>query len=321
MEKSDPAGWYGEAPEALAETLFIVEGPLDRAALACCGIDRGEVIALVGTALDVTLFPKTVKRVILALDGDQAGREGMQRLARDLRSVGIKTTIAAPDDTDLGKDCSERYRRAGSAGIAYVLDAWEQAQERPAGAPIPRPRPLPVSTVPSINDGMFSDIPMPADASPIDAKHLGEMFHSCPWYDDTAPSMAAGRAAQWICASETNPTRPHTMGVYRLLLHAFDREAIPMTPALAEHVTVPERMGLAPFINLLRHAYATNNHSLARACVDAVLAGGTAQEHLARSYGQHVRELMQQGSGYMEACATVTAANMAALGERETARQ
>ena len=342
-EKSDPAGWYGEPPAALAESLFIVEGPLDRLALLDAGVDPCEVIALVGTALSVDLLPRNVKRVILALDGDPAGQEAAQKSADAMAFLGILTAIAAPAADGLGKDASERYRRAGSAGLAYIFDAWAQVQERPASAPAPMPSPPPMAApilpseptaqpmpasapAPSINDGMFPDIALPADAPSLDPVLMRDLFHACPWYDDNMPADAPSRAAMWVCAGEQHPSRPHAMAVYGLLLRLFAGGApIVVTPGIASHIGVtpstdprnttrtPVQLGLAPFVALLRTAYATHNHSMARACVDAALSGETAQASQAHTFGQRVRQFMESGLGYFAACQRVTAANMAAL--------
>jgi hypothetical protein len=122
-EKTNVAGWYA-VPE-MSETVIIVEGPLDALAVLATGMDRGDVVALVGTACQARWFPKSVKRVVLSLDGDATGLARADTIAHDLRAEGIAVIQAPPSDDGMGKDASERYRHDGINGLAYLFEAWE----------------------------------------------------------------------------------------------------------------------------------------------------------------------------------------------------
>lgn len=138
-EKTDPAGWYGPSADQLVETVIIVEGPFDRVALLAGGVEPCECLALVGTALNPEMLPRQVQRVVLAFDGDEAGQKAMESIARALYLAGIKTASAIPPGDGQGKDASERYRRAGVAGLAYIFDAWASLMPRPAHVSEPIP--------------------------------------------------------------------------------------------------------------------------------------------------------------------------------------
>lgn len=331
-EKTDPAGWYGPAASDLAPTLFIVEGPLDRVALLAAGMAANEVIALVGTASDsaIQLLPRQVTHVILALDGDAEGQEAAQKSARAMRLAGIQTAIAAPADDGMGKDASERFRRAGSDGLGYLFAAWDSLQGRRASVAMSLPTPPPVAApaAPSapvaaifstpaahVNDGMFPEVER-TTAPALDATLMRDLFSVCPWYDASAPDNAASQAALWICAGEAVPVISHMMAAYGLLLRLFSTGApIAMSEGLRSYLntaSAPSRMGLAPFVALLRTAYMTRNQGMARACVDAALSDSAAPASTG-SYSYRVQQLMHDGLGYFAACAAVTAANIAAL--------
>jgi hypothetical protein len=125
-EKTYPAGWYGYDVLATATFVAICEGPLDRLALAAAGLDLADVLALVGTAARAEWIPANVRGVVLALDGDAAGRERAAALARELQMVGLAVTICAPAAEDgRGKDWAERWRLAGHEGVWSVFEALD----------------------------------------------------------------------------------------------------------------------------------------------------------------------------------------------------
>jgi hypothetical protein len=127
-EKTYPAGWYGYGSLASAERVVICEGPLDRLALMAAGLP--DVVALVGTAARAQWIPASVRGVVLALDGDAAGRERARTLRQELRAAGLEVTIVTPPaDDGQGKDWSERWRRAQWDGVLPVVDAWDALAE------------------------------------------------------------------------------------------------------------------------------------------------------------------------------------------------
>lgn len=118
-EKTNVAGWY--AAPAMADIIIICEGVFDALALMMIGLERQDIVALAGTACDVSWLPQSVQHVILALDGDAVGMDRMNKIAIDLIERGIEVTLAPPPSDDLGKDASERYRKAGYDGLQYIL--------------------------------------------------------------------------------------------------------------------------------------------------------------------------------------------------------
>ncbi len=117
-EKTNVAGWY--AVPDMAAAIVIVEGVFDALTLFVAGLARQDVVALGGTACDVSWLPPQVRDVTIALDGDAAGQQRANKIALDLLARQIKVKLAKVPDDGLGKDASERYRRAGNAGIAYI---------------------------------------------------------------------------------------------------------------------------------------------------------------------------------------------------------
>jgi DNA primase len=118
--KTNPAGWFWD-PQHLPtdEPLVVVEGPFDRlATLAAGGFQPGDVMALVGTALQPIWLQGKIRAILLALDADQAGRDASQRIAQQLafHQVVVEACLL-PADGGGGKDWSERWRRQGNAGM------------------------------------------------------------------------------------------------------------------------------------------------------------------------------------------------------------
>lgn len=115
--KTNPAGWFSVPFEQLARRIILVEGAFDRLTLLAAGFDQREVVALVGTSLQVEWLPPQVRTVVLALDGDQGGREASQRLADHLIREGFAAEMCLPPVDQWGKDWNERWRRRGQEGI------------------------------------------------------------------------------------------------------------------------------------------------------------------------------------------------------------
>jgi hypothetical protein len=115
--KTKPAGWFCAPFEQLAPRLILVEGAFDRLTLLAAGFDRREVVALVGTALQIEWLPPRVRSVVLALDGDQGGQEATRRMADQLAQEGFVVETCLPPEDAWGKDWNERWRRIGREGI------------------------------------------------------------------------------------------------------------------------------------------------------------------------------------------------------------
>jgi DNA primase len=129
--KSFPAGWYGLADLAPdCERVIIVEGPFDRLALiAACEDFASDIVALVGSrdGRAGDWLPARVQRAVIALDGDEKGKEAAQVLRLRLPEKGIACVVCTPPEDDLGKDWSERWRRGQHAAVWSVFDALDQA--------------------------------------------------------------------------------------------------------------------------------------------------------------------------------------------------
>ena len=125
--KTNPAGWFGDESEPRADTIILVEGAFDRLTLLAAGFRPSAVIALVGTAFPLEWLPAGVKTVVLALDGDDGGKEASSRLADQLAQVGIHVLVCSlPQDTS-GKDWNERWRHLGQRSVAPVFEAFSEA--------------------------------------------------------------------------------------------------------------------------------------------------------------------------------------------------
>jgi hypothetical protein len=122
--KTNPAGWFGFDPEQLAESLILVEGAFDRLTLLAAGFQTTEVVALVGTAVQPGWFPAQVKKIILALDADEGGRDAMQRLAERFERAGYQVKLCPPVQDRWGKDWNERWQRIGSQSIWPLYEAY-----------------------------------------------------------------------------------------------------------------------------------------------------------------------------------------------------
>ncbi|HEY6409868.1 MAG TPA: toprim domain-containing protein, partial [Ktedonobacteraceae bacterium] len=122
--KTNPAGWFGRDLDQLSDCLILVEGAFDRLALLAAGFQAAEVVALVGTALQVDWFPYQVKSVVLALDGDAGGLDAMYRLADHLARTGLCVSLCPPVQDGYGKDWNERWRRLGPRSLSPIYEVY-----------------------------------------------------------------------------------------------------------------------------------------------------------------------------------------------------
>ncbi|NJC27505.1 toprim domain-containing protein [Neolewinella antarctica] len=105
----DRAGLYPEHPDDTTDTLLLTESVIDAASVLDI-LDGVTVLALYGTngltaahRLEVKGL-KELTEVVLALDGDAAGRKATAAIAAELRALrpGLKvTTLAVPEGEDL----------------------------------------------------------------------------------------------------------------------------------------------------------------------------------------------------------------------------
>lgn len=125
--KTNPAGWFGTDGEQGATTLLLVEGAFDRLTLLAAGLPPSAVVALVGTALPLDWLPAEVRGVVLALDGDEGGKEASRRLSEQLTQMGIHAQVCSlPSDT-WGKDWNERWQHLGLRGVAQLFEVLSPA--------------------------------------------------------------------------------------------------------------------------------------------------------------------------------------------------
>ena len=99
--------------------LYICEGAFDAIPLLLVG--KPNVIAVIGTHIDIQAIPKNVSRVTLAFDADVQNRDPMRKMMGVLSSVGIMPSYCLPSQDGRGKDWSERYRRYGRESLAKPL--------------------------------------------------------------------------------------------------------------------------------------------------------------------------------------------------------
>jgi hypothetical protein len=125
--KTNPSGWFSEDFEQYPHSIILVEGAFDRLTLIAAGFPADHVVALVGTAAPVDWLPAQVKTVVLALDGDEGGREASARLAEQLEMVGLDVQNCSLSQDQWGKDWNERWQRLGSRSVASVLEAFSSA--------------------------------------------------------------------------------------------------------------------------------------------------------------------------------------------------
>ena len=122
--KTNPAGWFCSGLEQMARCIILVEGAFDRLTLLAAGFQAEEVVALVGTAAQAEWFPPQVKAVVLALDGDEGGKEATCRLVKRLERAGLSVTSCSPLQDRWGKDWNERWRRIGPQALWSLYETY-----------------------------------------------------------------------------------------------------------------------------------------------------------------------------------------------------
>ncbi|HEX7733241.1 MAG TPA: toprim domain-containing protein [Ktedonobacteraceae bacterium] len=126
--KTNPAGWFGMESEELPRTVILVEGAFDRLTLLAAGFQAGEIVALAGTALHADWFPARVRTVVLALDGDEGGREASARLGDQLAWAGLDVQTCLSRQDRWGKDWNERWQRLGYRSVTPVVEVFSEAR-------------------------------------------------------------------------------------------------------------------------------------------------------------------------------------------------
>jgi hypothetical protein len=122
--KTNPAGWFCAELDQLAPCIILVEGAFDRLILLAARFQAQEVMALVGTAAQADWFPPQVRAVVLALDGDEGGKDATRRLAERLTRAGLCIRVCSPGQDRWGKDWNERWRRTGSQSLWPLYEAY-----------------------------------------------------------------------------------------------------------------------------------------------------------------------------------------------------
>jgi hypothetical protein len=126
--KTNPAGWFGVEFEQLPDTIMLVEGAFDRLTLLAAGLPAPQIVALVGTAVQVEWLPAQVKTVVLALDGDDGGTEASSRLADQLTQAGLRVQVCSMGQNTWGKDWNELWQHLGQQSLAPVFEALSETR-------------------------------------------------------------------------------------------------------------------------------------------------------------------------------------------------
>jgi hypothetical protein len=95
--------------------LYICEGAFDAIALLLAGLPN--VVAVIGTQIDIQAIPKNVFDVTLAFDADVQMTGKIGKMMDVLSSIGITANLCSPPTDGRGKDWSERYRLYGKDGL------------------------------------------------------------------------------------------------------------------------------------------------------------------------------------------------------------
>jgi DNA primase len=118
--KTHAQGWFNFQAMETGKDITFVEGAFDALALIEAG--KRETVAVVGTALSVSWLPRHLEHITLAFDSDTPGKDKCARTREKLALQGYRSAICNPPQDERGKDWSERYRRAGRAGLAPLVD-------------------------------------------------------------------------------------------------------------------------------------------------------------------------------------------------------
>jgi hypothetical protein len=126
--KTNPAGWFGVELEQVPDTIMLVEGAFDRLTLVAAGLPASQIVALVGTALQVEWLPVQVNTVVLALDGDNGGKEASIRLADQLAQAGLRVQVCPLGQNTWGKDWNELWQHLGQQSLAPVFEVLSESR-------------------------------------------------------------------------------------------------------------------------------------------------------------------------------------------------
>jgi hypothetical protein len=118
--KTYRSGFFNGQVMSEHRRIHITEGAFDAIPLLLAGLSN--TVAVAGTHFDIQAIPKKVLDITLAFDADTQGKAATERTLDTLAGAGIEATFCAPPDDGQGKDWSERYRRAGLAGLAILLE-------------------------------------------------------------------------------------------------------------------------------------------------------------------------------------------------------
>lgn len=119
--KTRQAAYYGYDDACRASTLVIVEGEFDAASIRLALGDMPDIaVCAFGKSFQARLVPLNVLRVVLALDGDQAGQEAIASHTEELEARGVEVTIARPP---AGKDWNDCLLLAGLDAIRAAIAA------------------------------------------------------------------------------------------------------------------------------------------------------------------------------------------------------
>lgn len=123
-------------PSAARGRVVVVEGPLDALAIAACAIAAGRQRQLCPltqsgrelSGAQVERLAACPAQLVLAFDGDGAGRDSLRRYAREFAALGRTVAVAR---MPLGHDPASWLAERGEAGLSLFLRP--PGQVRPAG--------------------------------------------------------------------------------------------------------------------------------------------------------------------------------------------
>lgn len=119
--KTYRSGFFNGQVMQANRRIYITEGAFDAIPLLLAGLSN--TVAVAGTHFDIQAISKKVLEITLAFDADTQGKASTERTLDMLAGAGIEATFCAPPGDGQGKDWSERYRRAGLAGLTVLLQA------------------------------------------------------------------------------------------------------------------------------------------------------------------------------------------------------
>lgn len=120
---------YHQCREAVKQAgfVYVLEGFMDVIAMYKAGIEN--TVALMGTALTkghIQALRRLTKKIHLCLDGDQAGKSAMSKMAGELEHAGFKVeVIVLPDH----HDPDEIYELHGQEGLKEALKKTKKSVE------------------------------------------------------------------------------------------------------------------------------------------------------------------------------------------------